>query len=192
MFIVEWFYDVLSYLGFYNKDARILFLGLDNAGKTTLLHMLKDDKVVVHAPTGHPQYEELVIGKVKFKTHDLGGHQTARRLWRDYFAKIDGIVYMVDSADPNRFSESKEELNGLLTCEDLAAVPFLVLGNKIDLPGAVREEDLRYALGLHMLTTGKTNYSVEQGIRPLELFMSSVVKKAGYAEGFQWLSKFLE
>lgn len=191
MFLVNWFYNILSSLGLYNKSARILFLGLDNAGKTTLLHMLRDDKVVIHEPTRHPQHEELVIGKIRFKTFDLGGHAAARRLWRDYFAKIDGIVYMVDACDHPRFAEAKAELNNLLTCEELTSVPFCVLGNKVDKKGAVSEQELREALGLNMVTTGKDG-KVTDGVRPIELFMSSVVKKFGYADGFRWLSKYLE
>ncbi|GBG29897.1 ADP-ribosylation factor [Hondaea fermentalgiana] len=188
---------VLGWLGIYYKNAKILFLGLDNAGKTTLLHMLKDDRVAVHTPTLHPNHEELVIGNVRFQAHDLGGHEAARKmnvrrkLWKDFFTTVDGVVYIVDALDRERFPEAKKELDQLLTDEMLSNTPFLVLGNKIDLPAAVGEDELRQQLGLTDTFGKDTKPDAANGVRPIELFMCSVVRKAGIQESFQWLSQFL-
>ncbi|CAL1152951.1 unnamed protein product [Cladocopium goreaui] len=91
--------------------------------------------------------QELMIKNIRFRTYDLGGHETARRIWKDYFATVDGIIFLVDAADRTRFQEANEELNGLLNEQALANVPFVVLGNKIDIPTAASEDELRNALG---------------------------------------------
>lgn len=106
---------------------------------------------------------------------------------------MDAVVYLVDAADKERFAESKKELDGLLSDDSLANVPFLVLGNKIDIPIAASEEELRYYLGLSNFTTGKGNVNLsDSNVRPLEVFMCSIVRKMGYGEGFKWMSQYIK
>eukprot|EP01034_Spumella_vulgaris_P022096 gene22096-28195_t len=86
---------------------------------------------------------------------------------------------------------AKKELDSLLLAEELANVPFLVLGNKIDLGSAPSEEDLRYQLGLYETYGKEAKGDKTHTIRPIELYMCSVVRKMGYGDGFKWLSQFL-
>lgn len=192
MFLVDFFRGWLQYLGLMNKSGKLMFLGLDNAGKTTLLHMLKDNKMGVHEPTLHPTSEQLTMGNISFTTYDLGGHSQARKVWKDYFPAVDGIVFLVDAADCERMNEAKAELDSLLTDEQVANAPVLVLGNKIDRPDAISEPALRDFFQLR--TTGKGQVSLDSlgGARPVELFMCSVLKKQGYGEGFRWLSQYID
>ena len=98
---------------------------------------------------------------------------------------------MVDALDRDRFPESKQELDRLLTDEMLQNVPFLVLGNKIDVPRAASEDELRAALGLYETWGKAKGPDSESTVRPMEVFMCSVVRRMGYADGFKWLANFL-
>eukprot|EP01083_Nonionella_stella_P103059 294046_1 len=91
----KWVFKALNFVGLDNKDSTILFLGLYNAGKTTLMRMLRDNKDEVNEPTLHACSEELVMGGVKLSNYDLGGHFAARRICKDYFVKVEGIVFLV-------------------------------------------------------------------------------------------------
>ena len=187
------FASLLASLGLYHKDAKILFLGLDNAGKTTLLQMLKSNKAVSAEPTLHPNSEELIVGQLKLKAFDLGGHETARRLWQDYTTTVDGVVFLVDAVDRQRFPEAKRELDNLLSSDELRGVPFLVLGNKIDMQNAASEDELKYALGLQDTFGKDVDHTFDDRMIacPIEVFMCSVVRRMGYKDAFHWLSQFL-
>ncbi|KAJ4459108.1 putative GTP-binding protein SAR1B [Paratrimastix pyriformis] len=212
MFIWNFIKSVLEWTGLLNKRGKLVFLGLDNAGKTTLLHMLKYDGVIPQEPTQMPSsllfalpslflhsslpisspftvYEELKIGNLRIGAHDLGGHEEARLVWKEYYHGVNAVVFIVDAVDRMRFPEAKRELDRLLNDESIANVPFLVLGNKIDMPYAASEDELRSALGLRLATTGK-GQGISRGVRPLELFMCSVIKRRGYGDGLRWLTQF--
>ncbi|CAI2351363.1 unnamed protein product [Caenorhabditis sp. 36 PRJEB53466] len=191
-FLWDWLNGVLNMLGLANKKGKLVFLGLDNAGKTTLLHMLKDDRIAQHVPTLHPTSEQMSLGGISFTTYDLGGHAQARRVWKDYFPAVDAVVFLIDVADAERMQESRVELESLLQDEQIANVPVLVLGNKIDKPGALSEDQLKWQLNIQHLCTGKGDVSRnEMQNRPMEVFMCSVLQRQGYGEGIRWLGQYL-
>lgn len=129
------------------------------------------------------------MGKIKFDCYDLGGHRDAREIWREYYVDASAIVFMVDSNDRGRFPEAKIELNSLLTCTELMNVPIVVLGNKVDEPTAASETELRHALGL-VHTTGNHG-QLDNTIRPIELFMCSLVAHMGFADGIGWVVQYI-
>ena len=193
MFIVNFFKRGMEWLGFFQKSANIIFLGLDNAGKSTMLYVLQNDRFCELDSTYHPHQAEVTIGNIRFNSYDLGGHQAARKTWREYCGTLDGIIFMIDAADPNRLEESKAELNKLFEMPELANCPFVIFGNKVDKQGALSEEELRDVLDLPFHKTfGKSADQKNPGARPIELFMCTVLKRAGYQDGFTWLSSFIK
>lgn len=179
MFLVDWLYGVLAAMGLFQKSAKIIFLGLDNAGKTTLLSLLKNDQIVAAQPTAHPVHKTLTVGAIAFSAYDMGGHASARRLWLEYCQEIDAIVFVVDTSDRERLAEANRELTAVL--DQVTSVPVLVLGNKIDIPRGITKSDLRYELAIARVGAR----------RNIDVFMCSLVKRQGYEEGFRWLAQYL-
>ncbi|XP_076449446.1 uncharacterized protein LOC143285887 [Babylonia areolata] len=138
------------------KKSRILMLGLDNAGKTTILYKVKLNDDVVTIPTLGFNVETVSPVKgVTFTVWDVGGQKALRQLWRHYYENSSGVLYVVDSADRERLQESREELQHVCQSPDMAGVPVVVLANKQDLPNACGTAEVASKLGLTDMTDRK-------------------------------------
>lgn len=136
------------------SEARILMLGLDAAGKTTILYKLKLDETVSSIPTIGFNVETVTPVKgVTFTVWDVGGQDKIRPLWKHYFHNTEGLVYVVDSSDKERINESRDELFWILDSEDMKGVPIIVLANKQDLPHALSTAEVSSKLGLPQIRT---------------------------------------
>ncbi|XP_075436428.1 uncharacterized protein LOC142473142 [Ascaphus truei] len=148
-------------MNFSGTKARILMLGLDAAGKTTVLYKLKLNETVCTIPTIGFNVETVEpIRNVSFTVWDVGGQQKIRALWKHYFLNTDGLVFVVDSADWERFPDARGELEAILEHDEMRGVPFLVMANKQDLPGARRPMDVAEELGLAKMQ-GKHQWHVQ-------------------------------
>ena len=134
---------------FSNRDVRVLMLGLDAAGKTTILYKLKLNETVSTIPTIGFNVETVSPMKnITFTVWDVGGQEKIRPLWRHYFQNTQGLIFVVDSSDQERFHEARKELFGVLEDLEMDRVPVVVIANKQDLPRAVRAGELAQKLNL--------------------------------------------
>mmetsp|Transcript_73176 Transcript_73176/g.65868 ORF Transcript_73176/g.65868 Transcript_73176/m.65868 type:complete len:178 (+) Transcript_73176:24-557(+) len=138
--------------GFWQQEMEISIIGLENAGKSTLLHVIhKGEFVDKIMPTVGFNMHKVDKGKVQIKVWDLGGQKKFRGMWERYCRNNDAIVYVIDAADPNKFPNSKKELHSLLSSPSLNGIPLLLLFNKNDLPDARPADEIVSALGVKSL-----------------------------------------
>lgn len=159
-----------------NKEVRVLILGLDNAGKTTILYKLQMGEVVTTVPTIGFNVETVQYKNLRFQVWDLGGQTSIRPYWRCYYQNTNAIIYVVDSADPERMGISKQELVTMLEEEELKDAALVVFANKQDLPTALKEEEIAEKLGLASLKS-----------RQWAIFKTSAIKGDGLYDGLDWL-----
>lgn len=131
-----------------DTEHRILLLGLDNAGKTSILKKLADEEITHIMPTQGFNIKSIAKDGFKLNVWDIGGQKSIRPYWQNYFPNTDALVYVIDSADINRVEETGVELNELLDDEKLSGVPVLVLANKQDMVNAQSAKDIATALNL--------------------------------------------
>jgi len=130
------------------REMRILFLGLDNAGKTTILKKLNGEDIKSVSPTLGFNIKSFVHGRYTLNIWDVGGQRILRPYWRNYFESTDGVVWVVDSGDRLRMQDCKEELHKLLLEDRLAGASLLVFANKQDIAGSMNDREIRDILDL--------------------------------------------
>lgn len=108
-------------------------LGLDAAGKTTILYKLKLGEVVSSVPTIGFNVETVEYKNVKFTVWDVGGQDKIRLLWRHYYQNTQGLIFVVDSSDKDRIDIAREELMRMLGEEEMKEAAILVFANKQDM-----------------------------------------------------------
>jgi ADP-ribosylation factor protein 1 len=169
------------------KESRILMLGLDAAGKTTILYKFKLGDVVSTIPTIGFNVETVKYKNIEFNMWDIGGQEKIRPLWRHYYQNTDAIIYVVDSSDKDRMnddnkykSNAKYELHQILSDDLLRDAVLLIYANKQDMPNALSIKDIVGLLELNKLR--HTQWFI-QG--------TNALTGEGLYEGLDWLTKTL-
>ncbi|KAL9129647.1 MAG: hypothetical protein Q9175_007242, partial [Cornicularia normoerica] len=120
---------------FGSREMRLLMLGLDAAGKTTILYKLKLNSDITTIPTVGFNVETVTYKNVKFNVWDVGGQDKIRPLWRHYYSGTQGLIFVIDSNDRSRIKEAKEELHKIIKDREMKEALLLVFANKQDVPG---------------------------------------------------------
>ena len=162
-----------------DKQMRVLVLGLDNAGKSTVLSALQDHDINQVAPTLGFEIVTLVYAlneqEYKLNVWDIGGQKSIRSFWRNYFEETDALIWVVDSSDKARMEVCTQELAGVLQQERLLGASLLVLVNKQDQEGCLNVDQVKEGLG------------IVAGNRNVHYQACSGVTKQGLQEGLGWL-----
>ena len=114
-------------MSYFEKKANILMLGLDSAGKTTILYKLKLDTLVTTIPTIGFNVESVKFKSLNMTIWDVGGQEKIRPLWRHYYQNIDAVIFVIDSNDGGRFEEVSKELHSLMAEDELKEATVLIL-----------------------------------------------------------------
>ena len=162
------------------KKCSDLMVGLDAAGKTSVLYQLKMSELVKTIPTIGFNVETLDYKGLTFTIWDVGGQDKIRMLWKHYYQNTDGIIFVVDSNDKDRIKLSEEVLKLMLAEEDLKNSALLVMANKQDLSGALSPNEVTHQLGMNEI---KGRNWLVQG--------TSAQTGQGLKEGLDWMAGVL-
>eukprot|EP01018_Ginkgo_biloba_P012415 Gb_10633 [translate_table: standard] len=166
---------------FGNKEMRVVMLGLDAAGKTTILYKLHIGEILSTVPTIGFNVEKVQYKNVQFTVWDVGGQEKLRPLWKHYFNTTDGLIYVVDSLDRERIGKATAEFQAIVNDPLMRNSAILVFANKQDMKGAMTPAEVCEALGLFNLRNRRWHI---QG--------TCATKGEGLYEGLDWLAATLK
>lgn len=168
-------------MGLKKKEAKLLVIGLDNSGKTTILNQLKPEnkKNMDVAPTVGFNVEKFNRNNLQFTAFDMSGQGRYRNIWEHYFKDCDGVIFVIDSSDKLRMAVAKDELDQVLHNENIEKrrIPILFFANKMDLRDAVSSVRCSNMMGLELIRD-----------KPWHICASNALTMEGLQEGFDWLS----
>ncbi|KAI1014211.1 hypothetical protein LB504_008724 [Fusarium proliferatum] len=128
---------------FWAMEMEVTMVGLQNAGKTSLLRVLAGGEFTLDSiPTVGFNMKKVQRGHVTLKCWDIGGQPRFRTMWERYCRGVSAIVFIVDIADTPLIPQAKEELHDLMSRKSLEGIPLLILGNKSDLPDKLSVDEL--------------------------------------------------
>uniref|UniRef100_A0A667Y962 ADP-ribosylation factor-like protein 3 n=2 Tax=Myripristis murdjan TaxID=586833 RepID=A0A667Y962_9TELE len=157
-------------------ELRIVLLGLDNAGKTTLLKQLASEDVSTITPTQGFNIKSITCHGMKLNVWDIGGQRNIRTYWKKYLENTDLLIYVVDSTDKKRFEETGVELSELIEEENLHGVPVLIFANKQDVATAMPASAVAEGLNLHTYRD-----------RAWQIQACSALTGEGVQDGMNWI-----
>lgn len=160
------------------KEMRILLLGLDNAGKTTILKKLASEDISHITPTQGFNIKSVQTNGFKLNVWDIGGQRKIRPYWRNYYENTDILIYVIDSADKCRLDETNVELSELFAEDKLLGVPVLVYANKQDLLHSASPAEIADNLGLSQIRD-----------RTWQIQGCSAMSGEGIKDGMDWVMK---
>ncbi|CAN6242895.1 unnamed protein product [Urochloa humidicola] len=166
---------------FSTREMRVVMLGLDAAGKTTILYRLHMGEVLSTVPTVGFNVEKVQYKNVVFTVWDVGGQEKLRSLWKMYLSNSDALIYVVDSLDRDRIGDVRQEFQTIIKDPLMANSIILVLANKQDLRGAMSTDEVSEGLGLHDLRN-----------RIWHVQGTCALRGEGLYDGLDWLASTLK
>jgi ADP-ribosylation factor-like protein 8 len=173
--ILDWFKSL-----FWTQEMELTLVGLQNAGKTTLVNVISYGKVDEDTiPTVGFNMRKVSKGNVNIKLWDIGGQPKFRNMWERYCRGVSAIVYVFDAADRESIPTAQKELHDLVSKPSLQGIPLLVLANKNDLPNAVTSQEAAELMELKSLTG-----------REVSCYSISAKNAVNIEKTLEWLIKY--